>query len=157
MSGAEYSAAVNAARRRRGARAASDDSRDEWFIQRVEADVNRSMLTRSRIAGSWLRDKIVKNISIPVVKTISSGGTVVVTERSSPGEFPRADTTLLMKTIFTTVESSDHIIDSFVGTPLEYGVRLEVDQNLDRQFMRRTFYEQRENLARIYGAPLTGI
>ena len=57
--------------------------------------------------------------------------------RSKPGEFPKADTTRLMKDIFWRMESKTSAI---VGTTLDYGLFLET--RMDRSFLRRTYREQ---------------
>jgi len=143
------SAATEAAQARRSASAPEASARDEWFIQRVVDNANMSMYRRMLIATHWFKDKVVQNISVPVVKVQGARGTIV-TERSKPGEFPRADTTLLMKTINQGVDTiSDNIIDGWIGTPLEYGVRLELSAKLNRSYLRRTFHEERQKLTRI--------
>lgn len=156
MADPQYSQAVNAARARRGAGDAAAAARDEWFVDSVQKSASLTMQQRTLVAVNYLRDKIVKNISIPVVKETNSSGEVVVTVRSKPGEYPRADTTTLMKTMFSGVDNSDrNYIDGFVGTPLDYGLELEVDATRDRVFMMRTFHEQLTNITRIFNSPLS--
>lgn len=75
------SAAVSAAKARRSQSAGADAVRTEWFIQQVVDSVNLTMEQRLKISMSYLRDKTVKNISIPVVKAKSAKtGRIVVTE-----------------------------------------------------------------------------
>ena len=57
--------------------------------------------------------------------------------RSRPGEFPRADTTRLMKDIY--YETSTDGMTAIVGTTLDYGLLLETVMN--RSFLRRTLTE----------------
>lgn len=74
----------------------------------------------------------------------------MVTNRSKPGEFPKADYPLLMKTIFgEVITTSPGVYDGFVGTPLDYGLILET--RLDRAFLTRTFNEELDALRRIIG------
>lgn len=113
---------------------------------------------RVRLAGQFLQDKVKINLSIPVKKiprkrvrdTTDRGGgpigsqyTYVPPEsRSKPGEFPRADTTLLVKSIFLEGpiwETSTSVVCR-VGMPLDYGVRLELQ--MDRSFLVRTLNEE---------------
>lgn len=127
-------------------------SKDEWFIDEAVKSVSLTARQRVVLATEWLRNKTVLNISIPVVKEVKQrkdgGQHTVVTERSKPGEFPRADTTLLRKSIFGEVaETEPSTIDGFVGTPIDYGVRLELQ--LNRSFLLRTFVEQKPTLLKI--------
>jgi len=126
--------------------------KDEWFIDEAVRSVNLTARQRVVLATEWLRNKTVLNISIPVVKEVrdrkGGGQHTVVTERSKPGEFPRADTTLLRKSIFgVVVDAEPGVFDGYVGTPIEYGVRLELQMN--RSFLLRTFAEQKPNLMKI--------
>jgi hypothetical protein len=149
--------ATDAAYARRAATSADASARDEWFIREVVANVNLTMSQRMLITTNYFRDRIVRNISIPVVKEQGRRGTIV-TQRSKPGEFPRADTTLLMKTINQGVDKlSDNIIDGWVGTPLDYGVRLELSQKLNRSYFRRTFHEELRKMARMLTGTISGI
>lgn len=128
------------------------DSRVEWLGDRLTAQVNITMRNRVRLAAQLLRDRVVINLSTPVHKErrTRNGRTVtVVTERSRPGEFPRADTTRLMKDIYyemrTPMDSPNH--DAIVGTTLAYGLALEVQRN--RSFLVRTFNESLPLIRRI--------
>lgn len=126
--------------------------RDVWFIDEAVRSTNLTVRQRVVLATEWLRNKTVLNISIPVVKEVRTrkggGQHTVVTERSKPGEFPRADTTLLRKSIFgQVVDVGPDIFDGYVGTPVDYGVRLELQMN--RSFLLRTFVEQKPNLLKI--------
>ena len=119
---------------------------------------------RVRMATNYLRDKVVQNISRPVTKTKITGrrsgktgkflpSITRVTDRSKPGEFPKADTTLLMKTIIAeTKMTADGVFDGFVGTPLDYGVILEL--RLDRSFLVRTLNEERDRITKMLSGPL---
>jgi len=126
------------------------ESRLEWYGDRVLNNIHQGLESRLKICGQLLRDKTVINISIPVVKEKSANGTIIVTERSKPGEFPRADTTRLMKDIFWELhsEAREQYVD--VGTTLDYGLYLEMYMN--RSFLRRTFFELQEQLGFIIGS-----
>ncbi len=150
----QLSKAVVAGRARRIGGPARSDVRLEWFDKEVMSKVRMGMQKRVTVAVQYLQTRVVKNISKPVRK-IAISGRVVVTTRSKKGEFPRADTTLLMKTIFTDVKSRGrYIVDGYVGTPLEYGLILETSKRLDRSFLMRTLREERSKLARIIGHPI---
>lgn len=164
------SPAVLAAEQRRIQRAEVDAARTEWFINEACQQVNLSLKKRMRVAVAYLQSKIVVNISRPVTKTLTSRkvkstnpetgrsttktvNTVVISDRSKPGEFPKADTTLLMKTIFNeVVEPQIGIIDGYVGTPLEYGLHLELYK--DRSFLRRTFNEELPKITAVLTGPI---
>lgn len=74
-------------------------------------------------------------------------------ERSKPGEFPRADTTQLLRTIFTDYkQAGPGTFDGFVGSPLDYSLRLELKMN--RSFLRRTLNEERSTVIRILTGPI---
>lgn len=62
--------------------------------------------------------------------------------RSKPGEFPRADTTLLLKSIFLEGPewTGETTVECRVGMPLDYGVRLELQ--MQRSFLVRTLNEE---------------
>ena len=129
--------------------------RDEWFINEAVQKVNLNARQRVVLATEWLRNKTVLNISIPVIKEVrkkpGGGQHTVVTKRSKPGEFPRADTTLLRKSIFGEVQEPEpNIFDGYVGTPVEYSVRLELQ--IDRSFLLRSFAEEKPTLLKILTA-----
>jgi hypothetical protein len=144
--------AMMAARERRIARW---NVRVDWFGDRVRRNVHMGMEKRLTATAQLLRDKVVINISIPVVKEkrkvtgtdpISGRSRTttktVVTERSKPGEFPRADTTRLMKDIFWELRPEE--FSARVGTTLDYGLRLEL--HMRRSFLRRTLFEDQGRL-----------
>lgn len=147
------SAAVKKARARRGSRGAKVDIELEYFLREFSDGIALSMEQRVKLSTEILRNKIVKNLSVPVTKSIGKSGRIVVTERSKPGEFPRADTTLLMKTIFGEyMQPAANVWDGVVGTPLDYGLKLELD--MDRSFLLRTFREQYATTMRILRGPI---
>ena len=154
MSESSRLASIEAARQRRVGAAAQRNVRFQWFIENVSNTVALTMKNRVRMATEYLRDKIVRNISVPVVK--EAGGKnkrVKVIERSKPGEFPRADTTQLLKTLFSFVrETSPGVWDGYVGTPLDYGLFLELKMN--RKFLTRTLEEERDNINAILTGPI---
>lgn len=159
------SAAVLAARARRLAQADEKSARLEWFSRNVASTVAMSMHQRVKLATDMLKSRIVKNISVPVGKVKAGGGRgaggrflktrIKVTERSKPGEFPRAETTQLMKTIFSAVARPlPDRSEGYVGTPLDYGLVLEVSDRLDRSFLLRTFNEQYFQIKRLLTGPI---
>lgn len=126
----------------------------QWFIKEVTDHVNITLRKRMRIAVNFLKDKIVLNIRKPVTKSIGPRGGLVVTNRSKPGEFPKADTTQLMRTLLTEVRNvSPGVTDGFVGSPLDYSLFIELDIN--RSFLLRTFNEEIDTLQKIVLAPIT--
>jgi hypothetical protein len=149
------SKAVLAARARRESRKVTAKARVDWYIKEVSDHVELTVEERTRVATSFLKDQVVRNISIPVTKGVGPRGGKVVTDRSKPGEFPRADTTQLMKSIFEDYsQTSKGVYDGFVGTPLDYGLILETSERLDRSFLVRTFNENHEEIKRILTGPI---
>ena len=149
---AKFSAAVQAARARRAGRAGKSAVEIESFVDEVQKRIDLTLKQRVFIAVNFLQGRVVKNISVPVTKEVI-GGRTMVTERSKRGEFPRADTTQLLKTIFwDVVDNGAGQVDGHVGTPIWYGLELEV--NMDRRFLTRTLDEERGNLVRILTGPI---
>lgn len=146
-----FSPAVTAARARRAARSGQSSVEFESFVDDVSKRIDLTIRQRVTIAVNYLQDKIVKNISVPVTKVVI-GKRVRVTERSKPGEFPRADTTQLLRTAFWGVVEESGMIMGYVGTPLWYG--LELETRMDRRFLTRTLEEERESIVQILTSPL---
>lgn len=125
----------------------------EWFGKQVEQRVSFTMLQRMQVVVRLLRNQTILNISRPVTKRITDNK-VIVTDRSKPGEFPKADRTLLMSTLITNVKViRKNVIEGMVGTPLDYGVWLET--KLDRRFLTRTLNENLGSVRTILTAPFT--
>ena len=145
---------VLAGRERRVGASAARDVRIEWFIENVSNRVAMSFRQRMNMATQYLKDKVVRNISIPVIKSIGPRGGRVVTGRSVAGEYPHADTTQLLKTIFQEVrEVSPGVIEGYVGSPLQYGLILET--KMDRSFLVRTLNEELGVLRQMLTGPIT--
>ena len=136
---------IQAAQARRAAGAVQAEARLEWFGNEVMAGANLNLKQRMEIVTEYLRSKTVTNISRPVTKTKGKrSGRIVVTNRSKSGEFPKADTTQLLKSIAKDVKVvSQDIVDGYIGTPLDYGLILETSKRLNRSFLTRTFREER--------------
>jgi hypothetical protein len=158
---------VQAARARRAANAATKAAKFEWYIRNVSGKIEMTMKQRVTLATEALKKAVVRNISVPVVKGKSGGGRgaggrflkqrVVVLERSKPGEFPRADTTQLMKNIFGIVEQNRMgQWCGYVGTTLVYGAILEMSTKLDRSYLRRSHSEELPTIRRILTGPMKG-
>lgn len=148
------SQAVLDARARRASRAQNSIQQTEWFINEVCDKVAISLQHRVKIATELVRSKMTLNISRPVTKLKGPDGRIRVTDRSKPGEYPKADTTLLLKTLFSVVQQVG--LDSwagFIGTPLDYGVILELRMN--RSFLVRTLLEEQDKVVRILSGPIT--
>jgi len=148
-------AAIERARARRVRAEEQAQVRVEWFIREVCDRVAFTMRERLMIACEMLRSKIVRNISRAVVKVRGRrSGRIRVTERSRPGEFPRADTTTLMKSVFWWIKEEEGGSDGCVGVPLDYGAILETSESLDRKYLTRTLSEEQVTVARILGGPI---
>lgn len=138
----------------RANREARFNTRLEWFGEKVKAGLKLTMRQRISLAVQLLRDKVVINISRPVTKAKGKSGRIVVTDRSKRGEFPKADTTRLLKDIFSDVESRGNEIVGRVGTTLDYGLILET--MMDRSFLVRTMNELRGPLTSILTSGVGG-
>lgn len=137
----------------RSRRASTPTVRIQWFTAKVVSKIDLTMKTRMFLAVQYLEGQIVRNISRPVTKFRGPRGGLVVTNRSRPGEFPKADTTNLMKSIFSDVRvMAGKFVDGFVGTPVDYGVILEL--LMDRSFMVRTLRESQGPLLAILAGPI---
>lgn len=155
-------AAVEAGRARRVSSAAEREAKTQWFIDEVSNTVRMSLRARVRLATELVKNRIIRNISRPVTKTIVAQPSgkrwrtaVVVSNRSKPGEFPKADTTQLLKTVFSayTEDADGGIYTGHVGTPIDYGVILELE--MDRAFLTRTLRESYSDVLRILTGPIT--
>ena len=152
--------AVAAAQSRRAGRAGRAQVNIEWFIDDVQRRTDMTFHQRVLTAIEYLRVKVIANINVPVVKqvvTLTRGpnkgkSRTRVLERSKPGEFPRADTEELYKSIFSIVVQTENGFEGYIGTPQDYGIRLEL--KMDRSFLRRTLMEEIPALERILGAKL---
>lgn len=142
-----------------------------WGGEMVLAAQQMAVAQRLGLAAQLLHDRVKINLSIPVKKiprirvndtsetwmghpTISGGPigsqyTYVPPEsRSKPGEFPRADQTHLMDSIW--LEGPDQEGDEIVcrvGMPLAYGLRLEL--HMGRSFLVRTLNEEWPQLQQV--------
>lgn len=146
-------AQVEAGRLRRVLKATERQMRIEWFIEEVSTKVKMTMRERVSLAAHLLKDRVVRNISVPVVKGTGPRGGRVVTGRSVAGEFPHAETTTLLKGIFEDVkETSPGVYDGFVGTPHDYGLILETQMN--RSFLVRTLWESADDIRALLSGPI---
>ena len=119
----------------------------KWYGNEVKRNIKIGMTTRLRLAAQLLRDQVVRNISRPVRKYKGPRSKRIQVDpdsRSKPGEFPKADTTRLMKDIFWELRGKDRAI---VGTSLDYGLILETRMN--RSFLMRTLREMQPALRKI--------
>ena len=149
------SQATMAANARRGAEAGRRAYRIEWFIKNVTDKIEMTMRQRIAIATEMIHNKVVQNISKPVTVGVNSRGRRVVTQRSKPGEYPRADTGHLMRTIFSGVrKGNDGEWEGVVGTTLDYGAILELSQRLNRTYLKRTLHENRQTVTKILTGPI---
>jgi hypothetical protein len=145
--------AVLAARERRAGQAAARDLRIQWFIREVSDKVAMTTKHRVRIATDLVFNRVVQNISRPVTKGTGPRGGRVVTDRSKPGEFFKAETTHAMKTTFREVrETSPGVFEGFVGTPLDYPLILETKMN--RLYLVETLNRSRADVQRILTGPI---
>ncbi len=149
------SSAIEGARKRRIGALEKRRARIEWFIETVVGRVRLTMRKRVALATALVKDEVIRNISRPVTKKKGPRGGTIVTDRSKWGEFPKADTTLLLKSIFSTTRVLPvKRYMGYVGTTLDYGLILEIDNALNRSFLVRTLKEQRSVIKRILTGPI---
>ncbi len=149
------SPAVLDAYKRRAGVAVTREVRFQWFINEVSDRVSMTLQNRLQLAVQHVKDQVIRNISRPVTKRPSKiTGRIVVSDRSVRGEFPKADTTQLMKTIFSVVLPGTNRGDwiGCIGTPLDYGIFLEL--KMDRAFLTRTLREELPVIRRVLLGPI---
>lgn len=145
---------VEAARQRRAAYAGTAAVHLESFIDDFARRTDLTMSQRASVVAKYLQDKITRNISVPVVKAPSPRtGHIMVVERSKPGEFPRADSSTLRRSIFWDAKQDGSRLSVFVGTPIGYAVPLEL--MMDRRFLTRTLDEERGTITRMLTGRIT--
>jgi hypothetical protein len=128
----------------------------EWKIAEVLSKTGSNLKQRTKVATEVVRNKVVKNISKGVERGVGPrSGRKVVTQRSKPGEYPRSDTGELMRTILPAEvrEERPGVFVGYVGTPLDYGLILEMRMN--RSFLVRTLYEESDKVKRIITQRIT--
>lgn len=150
------SRAVETGRRRRALKGAGGrDVKIQWFIKRYTDDIAFTMKQRITVATILVHSRIVQNISRPVTKSTGPRGGRVVTNRSKPGEFPKAETAQLMKSLFLVVVSPRRgRWEGRIGTPLNYGGILEKWPQIDRNYAGRTLKENIAVVIRILTGPI---
>ncbi len=149
-------AATEAGRARRVAAAEARQVRWESKVKPFLDTVRMTMQQRVKIATEHLKTRVMLNISRPVTKVVSKiTGRIVVKDRSKAGEYPKADTTLMLKSVISdTWEGYPGVYEGGVGTPLGYGAILETSKRLDRRWLSKTLDEERGMILSILGGPL---
>jgi len=143
------------ARARRAVTAGKRAVQLEWFSDFVSERITLSMMERVKLASILVQSRVIHNISIPVVSKITSTGKRRVIARSKPGEYPRAETTNLLKNIFLEVERVGRwSCEGRIGTKVNYGIILERSDRLRRKYLVKTLNEQRARVMKILTGPL---
>ena len=138
------------ARKRIGATAQRRNVRIEYFIKELSDKIAITMSVRMQTVVEMLHSRVLLNIRRPVTKTGK-----VVTDRSKPGEYPKAETAQLMRTLGSRViRPKRNVIVGMVGTPLDYGAILEFSKRLDRNWLGRTLQENAGDVQRILMGPI---
>ena len=152
MAGGRFSQAVLREGRRRQARAIVTAIRQQWFVNQVVGTITLTLRQRMVVAVELIKRKVIVNISRPVTKSKGvRSGRIVVTNRSKPGEFPKADTAQLMRGIFRRVLMSRGVITGIVGSNMEYSKHLENEElKTYRSFLLRTLRENDPNIIKIF-------
>lgn len=138
-----------------------------WRGDEFQAKLKGKIGAQLMVVGQLFRDKVVINISRPVTKLPGQrrqrrtrrgarGSTftwVDPSSRSKPGEFPKADTSTLLRSIFSKKAGDKNTPAVRIGTNLGYGAVLELSPRLRRSFLRRTLVESRREIASILTKP----
>jgi hypothetical protein len=146
--------AVEKALIRRTGRAQEGLTRIVWKIEEAKKKVRFNLNQRVALATGLVFQSTLLNIS----KSVGRGTRArkrtrtVVTERSKPGEFPRADTTLLMTSLFMGVVKEKRRTWGYIATPQDYGLILEI--KLNRSFLVRTLRAQEHTVRRLLTRPI---
>lgn len=132
-----------------------------WNHQSLLAEIEMGINKRMMLAGEHLANAHKKNLSKPVRKLTktrrrttsrgAAGSTYTYADpasRSRPGEYPRADSTNLMKNIFWDVVEMPGLQQLKVGTPTKYGAELEL--NAGRLGLRATLLAELPVLRSIF-------
>lgn len=127
-----------------------------WFIKQYTDVLFLTMKQRVLLATTLIHSKIIQNISRPVTKSKGSRGKNVVSNRSKPGEYPKADTGILMKSIQSSVRGTKNHPIGLINLPeeLDYGFILERWPKLDRNYAARTLNENRAAVMRLLTGPI---
>ena len=133
--------------------------RSTWWINEVSGKIQLTMRKRVKIATDFLKQRVVQNIKEPVSKkrhrkTKKRAGYTSISGRSKSGEFPKADTTQLLKSIIGKTSKVPGGWEGVVGTPLHYGLILET--KMDRSFLLRTLNENQMLINKILTGPIVG-
>jgi len=145
---------------------------EDWYINPVLSLFFKTFRNRMERATNYLQAKVVKNISRPVTKeyfvrdgvtdpgfdqnqhkTARKTSVAFISNRSKKGEFPKEDTSRLVKSIkaYYVNDSSGKIMGA-VGSEVDYAIKLET--TMQRSFLIRTLYEEMGTLRRILGSPI---
>ena len=146
---------VSQGRLRRVRGAINRDIQIQWFIRETSDTIFLTLRQRMLIVTELLHSRVVQNISRRVTITTGPRGGRVVSNRSKPGEYPKAETTQLMRTIMSqVVVPRKDVVVGMVGTPLDYGAILERWPKLDRRYLVRTLNENLQPIMRILSGPI---
>ena len=111
----------------------------QWNSNKLAQEIVTGMAKRMALLGEHMKGAHMRKLSKPVVKitkarrrTTTRGGKgstytyAVPSSRSKPGEYPRAETGLLMKSIQADTDVTPAGITLKVGTTSKYGAELEL-------------------------------
>lgn len=129
-------------------------SRVEWFEGPAFLKIKTTLAGRVALAGQLVRDDVVVSLSRPVTKFVKktnpkkdkdgqkSRTVVKPGSRSKPGQYPKAETTRLMKSI----TYSQVGLEARIGTNVDYGL---LHETRDRPFLSRSLKKLRKTIKRI--------
>ena len=125
----------------------------KWNQTKVLAEVKHGLANRLSLIGEHVSNSYKANLSTPVSKVRKKrrgrtsrgekGSTythAVSSSRSKPGEYPRAETGLLMKNIFWNLTNGVGSMHVIIGTPSKYGAALELEGG--RKGLRATLLKE---------------
>jgi len=125
----------------------------QWQTAQVQDSLGQDMQRRLLVAAALVQSAVVKNISDPVTKGTGPRGGQVIMNRSVEGEYPKADTTNLMKQIIHGVDKNERgEVVGFVGTTVHYGLILET--RMGRLMLASTLAEKASEVRAILTKPV---
>jgi len=130
-----------------------------WKGKTVMRSIVATMEQRMLMATKLLQAKVRSNISVPVglrpgVHPSQGGKPRSVGVRSKPGQYPRQETGLLIKSIYReqSMIVPGLVVEGRVGTTLFYGFILETRMN--RKMLVATLFQQSRNIANMFTGPI---
>lgn len=138
----------------------------KWNTTLLNAQIQKGLTHRFSLIGEHVTNAHKTNLSRPVTKLKkkrkrktsrgAKGSSYTAADpnsRSKAGEYPKAETGLLMKNIFWDLKATPIGLQLKIGTPSKYGAALETDAG--RKGLRATMIQEVpmiKNILKVRGA-----